>query len=210
MIFAALAAGCSILPAPPGRADVYDFGPGLTAPPAAPAGRERTPRRAPIALTNITNTSSPGGSSALFYRLAYANAQQLRPYAQARWSQPPAQLLQQALRDRLSQGRVVLLGEDGAAQRVEGGWPTVLRVELEEFSQVFSAPQASVGLVRLRASVARAASSGSGGDRLLGQRVFVVQRPAATQDAAGGARALAEASAEAADELAQWLEQAGW
>jgi cholesterol transport system auxiliary component len=41
------------------------------------------------------------------------------------------------------------------------------------------------------------------------QRVFAVQRPAATQDAAGGARALAEASAQAAEELAQWLEQQG-
>ena len=203
LMFAALAAGCSILPEPPARADVYDFGPGLMAP--APEGRQAS--LPPVALAEISTVGIPEGSSALLYRLAYANAQQLRPYAHARWSQPPAQLLQQALRDRLGQRRVVVLGEDGIAQQVEGtGWPTVVRVELEEFSQVFSAPASSVGLVRLRASVARAASAG---DTLVAQRVFAVQRPAATQDAAGGARALAEASAQAAEELAQWLERQG-
>jgi cholesterol transport system auxiliary component len=80
----------------------------------------------------------------------------------------------------------------------QGNRLTQVRVELEEFSQVFTAPDASIGLVRLRASVTR--------DGVLGQRVFVAQRPAATQDAAGGARALAEAAAQAAEELAQWLQ----
>lgn len=203
LIFAALATGCSVLPEPPARADVYDFGPG----PMAPAPADRRASQPPIALAEIATVGIPEGSSALLYRLAYANAQQLRPYAQARWSQPPAQLLQQALRDRLGQRRMVLLGDDGIAQQIEGaGWPTVLRVDLEEFSHVFSAPDRSVGLVRMRASVARAAAAG---DTLVAQRVFSVQRPAATQDAAGGARALAEASAQAADELAQWLEQLG-
>jgi len=45
-----------------------------------------------------------------------------------------------------------------------------------------------------------------GGERLLGQRVFVVQRPAPSADAAGGVRALAEAADQAAGELAQWLQ----
>ena len=43
--------------------------------------------------------------------------------------------------------------------------------------------------------------------RLLGQRVLVAQRPAATADAPGGVRALTEATDAAIDELAQWLTQ---
>ena len=46
-------------------------------------------------------TGLPEGSNAVLYRLAYADGQQLRPYSQARWSQPPAQLLQQRLREQL-------------------------------------------------------------------------------------------------------------
>src|SRR3989344_2674397 len=42
--------------------------------------------------------------------------QQLPPYSQARWSQPPAQLLQQRLREQLGQRRAILKADDGAAQ----------------------------------------------------------------------------------------------
>jgi cholesterol transport system auxiliary component len=58
--------------------------------------------------------------------------------------------------------------------------------------------------VRLRATAIQAAATG---DRLLGQRVLVAQRPAATADAPGGVRALTEATDAAIDELAQWLTQ---
>lgn len=205
LVCAGLLAGCSVLPAPPTRADVYDFGPGLM---AIPPSDMRAPLP-PIALAEVgTASGTPEGSSALLYRLSYSNAQQLRPYTQARWSLPPAQLVQQALRDRLGQRRAVLLGDDGIAQQIQGGaLPSVVRVELEEFSQVFTAPTTSVGLVRMRASVAE--SSAASGERLLAQRVFVVQQPAATADAVGGANALAQAAAQAADELAQWIEQLG-
>lgn len=204
LLCAGVLAGCSVLPAPPTRAEVYDFGPGLMA--VAPSDR-RAPLP-PIALAEVGATGGmPEGSSALLYRLSYSNAQQLRPYTQARWSLPPAQLVQQALRDRLGQRRAVLLGDDGIAQQIKGGaLPTVVRVELEEFSQVFTAPAASVGLVRLRVSLAE---SSTAGERLLAQRVFVVQQPAATSDAAGGAQALSQATAQAAAELAQWIEQTG-
>lgn len=203
LVLAGALAGCSsILPAPPVRADVYDFGPGLTA--YAPGDR-RAPLP-PIALADVTVGGVPEGSTALLYRLAYANDRQLRPYAQARWSQPPAQLVQQSLRDVLGQRRAVLLGDDGIAQQVATGrQPAVLRVELEEFSQVFSARDTSAGLVRVRVSLADASPSG---EKLLAQRVFVAQRPAASADAAGGAHALADATAQIGQDVAVWLEQA--
>lgn len=210
LIAAALAvAGCSALPAPPPRADVYDFGPGTMPAAAAIANAPATQAAAlpPLALADVGTTGLPEGSSALLYRLAYANAQQLRTYGQARWSQPPAALLQQALHERLGQRRVVLSGDDGLALQLgQGRLPGVLRVQLEEFSQVFSAPDTSTGLVRVRAVLGDA---GAAGETLVAQRVFSAQRPAATPDAAGGAQALAAAAAQVADELAQWVQQQG-
>ena len=65
LIFALAAAGCSVLPQPPARADVYDFGPGPAQ--AAAAG---APLPA-IALAEVTTLGGvPEGSSALLYRLA--------------------------------------------------------------------------------------------------------------------------------------------
>ena len=201
LLVATALAGCAALPSPPSRPVHYDFGPGAMAP--APSDR-----RAPLPSLALADVEAPGlaeGSTALLYRLAYADARQLRPYTQARWSQPPAQLVQQRLRDQLGQRRAVLTAMGGAAQaRVGGKWPAVLRVDLEEFSQVFTSPTESAGLVRLRATLAEPAAAG---EVLLGQRVFIVQRPAASADAAGGSRALAESTDQVAHELVQWLEQ---
>ena len=189
---------CSSLPQPPVRAEVYDFGPGQRAAsaPAAPAAARA------IVLADVVGTGMPDADSGLNYRLAYANAQQLRPYRDPRWSQPPAQLLAQALRERLGQGRAVLTEGGMGVRLTDGARPDVLRLQLEEFSQVFDAPQTSHALVRLRASLAR---STHGGERLLSQGIFVVQRPAATPDAADDVKALAEAAGQLADEVAQWL-----
>lgn len=202
---AALMAGCSALPAPPARADVYDFGPGLLA--QAPSSAERGAPLPPIALPEVAVAGPVEGSTAVLYRLAYDDPRHLRPYAQARWSQPPAQLVQQAMRDQLGLRRPVLLGDEGASQLVDTGKPpTVLRVEVEEFSQVFQSPKASTGVLRLRASLA---DSTQAGEKLIAQRVFVVQRPAPSADASGGTHAMAEAAVQAAQDVAQWVEQMG-
>ena len=79
-----------------------------------------------------------------------------------------------------------------------------MHVELDEFSQLFDSAEHSTGLVRLRATVGQA---NAGADRLVAQRSFVVQRPAPTQDAAGGVRALTLAVDAVVAEIAEWLEQ---
>lgn len=195
--------GCgSILPTPPQRADVYDFGPGAQQ--VDVAQKQTLP---PIALSDFTSTGLPDGRTAVFYRLAYANAQQLHPYTLARWSQTPATLMQQAVRDRLSPQRAVIYGDANIDQQIKGGKsPTVLRAEVEEFSQVFSSERDSVGLVRVRASLV---DSLKAGDELIAQRVFVVQRPAVSPNAAGGAKALADAAAQVAEDIAKWVAQSG-
>ena len=198
---AALAlAGCSAIPDKPGRATPYDFGPGPTA--AAPTAAPQT--LAPLVLAEV-ETSSAWDGSALLYRLGYADGNQLLPYAQARWSAPPPQLIRQRLRELLSRQRPVLdAGESSALARADGKMPRVLRLQLEEFSHWFETPRESWGLMRLRATLTENTPAG---ERLLAQRSVSVRRPAPSPDAAGGVRALAAATDAAAEEIAQWLQQ---
>jgi cholesterol transport system auxiliary component len=195
-------AGCSALPEPPVRPVLYDFGPAPL--PATASAKKALPV---LALATLDNAGQPDGASAVHYRLAYADVRELRPYQQARWSQPPIQLMRQRLQGHLGQQRAVI-GTLGAlaSVRVDGQPPALLRVELEEFSQVFDSPERSVGLVRLRATLTQPTAQG---ENLLAQRLFVAQQPAATQDAAGGARAIAQAAEQVAEQVADWLEQAG-
>ena len=201
-----LLAGCSALPSPPTRPVLYDFGPGVV----APAPTDRRAPLPPLALADVDAPGLPEGSNAVLYRLAYSDAQQLRPYSQARWSQPPAQLVQQRLREHLGQRRAVLKADDGAAQArdpAQGGkLPLVLRVELEEFSHLFTSATESAGVVRLRATVVDLTPAG---EALRGQRVFTVRTPARSADAAGGVAALAQASTQAARELGEWVDSLG-
>ena len=196
--------GCA-LPDKPMRATMYDFGPGpLSAPPTT-----RQAPLAPLASLAIDEITTSGGAldnMAVLYRLGYADAQQLRPYAQARWSMPPAQLVRQRLLSRLGQRRAVLNASSSVAlNRAQGSTlPLRLRIELEEFSQLFSAPEASAGLIRLRATLVDITPAG---EKLLGQRSVVVQSPASSADAPGGVRALTAATDAAIEEIEQWLLQ---
>lgn len=189
--------GCA-LPDKAARPMSYDFGPGpLTTPPS-----DRRAPLPPLVLAEVQ--AGPAlGSPAMLYRLLYADAQQLQPYALARWSMPPAELLRQRLADTLGQRRALLGPGDGASTSTG---MTTLRLTLEEFSQLFDSPQQSRGLLRLRATLSQA---GPGGEQLLAQRSVIVQRPAPSADAAGGARALSAATDAAAEELVAWLAQQG-
>ena len=175
---------------------VYDFGPGAT----APAPTNRMANLPPLALANV-QAAMALDSTAVLYRLAYSDAQQLRPYTQARWSMPPAELLRHRLREQLGQRRAVLNTADGVTA---DNAPQNLRVELDEFSQLFESVNQSVGLVRLRATLSQ---PGRGGEKLIAQRSFVVQQTSATGDAAGGVRALTAAVDKLIVELDQWLQQ---
>jgi cholesterol transport system auxiliary component len=194
---------------------VYDFGPAPLQVPAA----EVAARMAPLVLFDTQTTPSLEGN-AMLYRLAYADAQQLKPYALARWSMPPAQLISQRLRQHLGlQRAVVAPGEllpasaprfaaSATAVPVSAPSPSLaapllnLRLVLEEFSQVFDSPADSHGLLRVRATLTQRAS---GSETLLAQRSFVVQQPAPSPDAVGAVRALTAASDQLALQLEAWL-----
>ena len=203
-LLAALAlAGCSGLPDKPTRATMYDFGPG-------PLATLPTTRQAPLPAIALDDIATSGGAldnMAVLYRLGYADAQQLRPYSQARWSMPPAQLVRQRVREQLGQRRAVFsAGASVALNRSQNAvLPLLLRMDLEEFSQLFTAPETSVGLIRLRATLVEVTPAG---DKLVGQRNVIVQRPAPSSDASGGVQALTAATDAAIEELDQWLQQA--
>lgn len=200
--FALLAAGCGALPDKPARAALYDFGPGpaaTQAPASAPAQMRPT-----LALAEFESNSRLDGTQIL-YRLGYADANELRPYGQSRWSQPPAQLLRQRLRDTLSERRTVLGPEESATiSRSKGEVPDTLRISLDEFTHYFDSASASVGLVRLRATLIRGTPAG---DRVLGQRLFTVRSPAPSADAPGGVKSLISASDAAVADVVQWVDQ---
>jgi cholesterol transport system auxiliary component len=166
----------------------YDFGPATVSADAdAPAAR-------PVLALRVQSSAALEGT-AMLYRLAYADAQQLRAYAQSRWVMAPAELLQQRLRAGLARHYTLPPPGEGGAR--------LLYIELEEFSQQFTAPAESHGLLRLRASVVQRTATG---DQLLAQRELQLQQPAASADAPGGVRALAAASDAAVAELVQWLQ----
>ena len=187
----AVLCGCGT---PVQRVAVYDFGPGATQPPVS----NRMAPLAPLLLADVEASGALDGT-AVWYRLGYADAQQLRPYAQARWSMPPGQLLRQRLRELLGQRRSVLAAGDA----VQPG-TLQLRLELEEFSQLFDSTHSSNGLLRVRATLGRSGSPA----RTLAQTSFVLQRPAPSADAAGGVQALTQATDALAVQLDAWLQQA--
>ncbi|MFN4359851.1 MAG: ABC-type transport auxiliary lipoprotein family protein [Hylemonella sp.] len=180
-VAALLLSACASLPERAAAPQRYDFGP--PAPPAAVAAQ-----RPALGLRVQASPALEG--TAMLYRLAYADAQQLRAYTQSRWVMAPADLLAQRLRSGL--GPQYTLPPDGE------GASRVLHVTLEEFSQIYTAPEQSHGLLRLRVSLLQ-------GERLLAQRELQLQRPAARADAAAGVQALGASADEAVAELVRWI-----
>lgn len=149
---------------------VYDLG-------AAEVGYASALRQQPVALE--VRMPLWFDAQGINYRLAYAEPARLREYARARWAGPPAQLIQQGLARDLG---LVLAGQGRAV--------CVLRIDLDEFSQVFATPTSSraVLLGRLQwldRSRAR-----------LAERPINIEMPAGSNDSAGGVAALAAAVAE--------------
>lgn len=166
---------------------LYDLGP-MRNTASGPTLAERTP----ISVAEVT---APAWleSESMFFRLGYANQQQPRTYVNSRWAMPPGQLLAQQVKLRIAQaGGIALAAADGAT-----GIP-VLRIQVDDFSQHFTAPSASEARVALRATVFQ-------GRKVLAQRSFVRAAPAPSADAGGGAQALAAASDAALSDLIGWL-----
>ena len=124
------------------------------------------------------------------YILAYADGARREVYAESRWAAPPARLLEKALARRLL---------SGTSEIHSAGCH--LRVELDEFVQVYDAPGSSLALVELRAMLMAPRAN-----VLLLRRSFR-QSPAAGADARSGVLAFATATHDLGAEIERWLKQ---
>jgi cholesterol transport system auxiliary component len=146
---------------------------GLAAPSAAfPAVRIATVRAVvPFEATDMQ------------YRLAYRNAAELATFAHSRWAAPPAELLRKQL----------------LRTAHEKPGKCILDIEIQEFTQVFSAKEASEARIELRAWL------GAGSARAAVSRGWSVVEPNAGADAISGAAAFARAADRAIGELGGWI-----
>jgi cholesterol transport system auxiliary component len=184
----ALLAACQLPGAPPPEA-TFDFGlPSVAAPQAGSIH----------GTVLVPEIASPEwlDSPAIVYRLAYDDGARTRIYSRSRWAAPPPSLVTQRLRAAVALASGGLLVQPQDAVRAD--W--VLRVDLEEFTQVFEAPDKSRAYVRMRATLIRATERG-----VAAQRTFGTERAAASADAAGGARALASGADELVDAIVAWV-----
>lgn len=183
----ALLAGCSIAPYSRDGVASYDFG-------LSRAEKEGSARlRHDLLVAALT---APGwmDNTGMHYRLAYQDATRPQAYAKSRWVMPPAALLGQRLRANIAHASAAAVFTPADGARAD----YTLRLELEEFSQVFDTADKSRAVLRLRASLVR--------DRgIVAQQGFSVERAAASANAEGGVQALIAASDELGERLIDWL-----
>ena len=188
LLLAATLSGCTLGPEKKDAAATYD----LSGAPSSAAGKTRI--RATLLVQPV---AAPGWleSNAIVYRLNYQDAARQLNYANSRWAAPVASLVAQRLRAQLaaaSDSGIVNLADSARADYA-------LRVELEEFSQVFDTADASRAVIVARASLVNVAKRS-----LQAQKTFTIDRPAAGANAESGVRALSAGSAELVDAIVAW------
>jgi cholesterol transport system auxiliary component len=113
------------------------------------------------------------------YRLAYRSGSEIAPYAGSRWAAAPADLFRKQLLRAVS----------------PGSGKCTLAVEIQEFSQVFSAPAESSARIELRALLSPGAQP----------KQFTVLEGNGGADAPSGSAALARAANRAVSEIGAWI-----
>jgi len=183
----ALLSGCAFGPQTRAGMASYDFG-------LPRANKEASPRLQQELV--VAEVSAPAwmDNSGIYYRLAYRDATRPEAYSLSRWVMPPAALLGQRMRANIA--RASSAGVFVPADGVRAGY--TLRLELEEFSQVFDTPDSSRAVLHLRASLIRQRA-------IVAQQSFSIEHAAATPNAEGGVRALIAASDAAGEKLIDWL-----
>jgi cholesterol transport system auxiliary component len=166
---------------------VYDFGPELTK-------RDKGDRIGAIFLVPSVSAPTWLEGNGIVYRLLYEDGARPRVYSLSRWVSAPADMLTDRVRDRLADvARAVITSGYGAREDY------VLRLELDNFSQQFEAPDRSRVLLRVRATLVEGANR-----TLLAQREFIVERPA-EPNAAGAVKALSEGTNTFLEDLVKWV-----
>jgi cholesterol transport system auxiliary component len=180
---------CALSPSRERAATTYDFGP-------VQAFRHTAANPTLSSGIVVDGVTAPAwmDNSGMYYRLAYQNAASPQCYAESRWVMSPAALLTALLKARVAQESegMAVHANDSAGDEYN------LTIELDEFDQIFERPDRSRGVIALRATL-------RGGDGSRIERVFATEQPASTPDAAGGARALTQASDEIVQRVIGWV-----
>lgn len=172
----ALLGGCADLGLPAQRSALYDLGLAEPAAPvlaARPAGIEV---RAPSWLA----------SAAMQYRLDYRQPSQRELYLESRWASPPAEMIGHALERGIVSGGAV--------------FDCRLRLDVDEFVQVFPDPRTSYAELVVRAQLLPIR-----GAPPVARETFVIRETAPTPDAQGGVVAHRQAVQALTNRLASWL-----
>ncbi|MBA2484048.1 MAG: membrane integrity-associated transporter subunit PqiC [Nitrosomonas sp.] len=189
-----LLSGCAFAPPVDAPLTVYNFG--LQHPSNTKNIPTQSPTKSPILL--IADATAPTwlDSQAIQYQLVYHNPMQLYTYANSRWAATPAAMMTLQVRNRIltETGIIVIKPGDGAQADY------TLQIELNEFSQVFDAIDKSHATISLNASLIHRKTRA-----LIAQHHFSMQQKAATADAAGGTKALTEASNKLTARLVSWI-----
>lgn len=151
-----------------------------------------TGSRIAIAAVDVQASSWLSGAD-MHYRLAYAEPLRRQSYAESRWAAPPAELLEAFLKRRIVFGQPDV---SSAGCR--------LQLVLDELEQRYDDPQGSMQVLEVRALLTPLRSA-----ETISRRTFLIQKPAASATAGGGAAATRDAVQALADDLGAWLETTG-
>lgn len=214
-----LAAACSSPDHPAAR---YDFG----APPPPATGASTavaSPAGGATGLPGVyVQVFEPSwlDTAAIVYRLGYDDSDRVQSYALSQWVAAPAGLLQQRLRAQLgleavpvafagtaagspasaTAGSPASAKAGTAAGAVQAVQPvTLLRVDLDEFDQIFDTPQSSRVRLRAQASLVDVVHG-----VVRAQRRFSIERAAPSPDALGAVHGLRDAVDTFAADVQAW------
>jgi cholesterol transport system auxiliary component len=192
LVLAILITGCSVTPQSRTSSTVYDLGL------IRSADSSSIVQMPTWVSLMVADAVSPTwlDSQTIQYRLAYHDPSQSHGYANSRWAASPAALITHRVRSHLAS--VTQNAVLGAGDGVRTDY--ILRIGLEEFSQVFDTPDQSRVVVRLRASLVS-----RGGRQLLSQRNFSIDQETTQPDATGAVHALTIAVDRLTGELTEWI-----
>lgn len=174
---------CTTLLAPAQHLSVFDLGIPVS---MADNDTSASPRVMPASIE--VRVPSWLASAAMQYQLDYQVPPDRRWYTESRWAAQPSELLQRYLQQAMGYGRT----HQSACR---------LRIEVEEYTQIFSAADESKA--HLRGTLLLLAQRE---DRVVERRSFVVESPAPSPNAQGGVLAHRAVAQQFSAEIGEWLQ----
>ena len=188
---ALLLAGCTLTPQKTPPVSMYDFGSIPRLESGHPAFLRANIQVAEISAPVWLDTQS------IRYRLAYHNPARAYAYTTSRWVAPPAKLLTERVRQYFA---AHINQEDKIRERASLA-NYLLKIELEEFIQIFENQDSSWVKIRLRVSLYEQKTRS-----LMAQRNFSGEQLTESANAEGAVAGLIKVGDELSNELIQWVD----